>query len=238
MNNIIKKAFIFAAGRGERMGELTKHLPKPLLTVANKPLIVYTIERLRDAGIEEIIVNLAYHGDKIEQALGNGSEFGVVIEYSYEPYPLETGGALWKARDLIGDETVLVTNADVWTDYPFRALQQTNLLTGDVAHLIMVPNPPQHQQGDFLLTDKNRLELTEHAMPRGRVAGVAATYSGFGLFSPQLIGDYPHCREKFPLREVFEFFIQQNKISAELYVGQWQDIGTPQRLAALNKKFS
>lgn len=234
---MIKKAFVFAAGRGERMGSLTVDTPKPLLKVANKPLIIYAIERLREAGIEEFLINLAYHGEKIERELGNGEKFDIKISYSYEPYPLETGGALYQARSFFAAEPVLMINSDVWTDYPFATLLQKPL-SDDVAHLVMVPNPPQHLSGDFLLTPKNRLELARRDSLENDELGAPVTYSGFGVLSAALIGDYPNCREKFPLREVFDFFIQRDKISAELYSDEWQDIGTPERLAALNQKFS
>ena len=228
----IKTAMVFAAGRGVRMGELTEKTPKPLLTVAGKPLIEYTIERLKDADITNLIINVAYLGEQIQTHLGDGKNFGVSITYSVEPYPLETGGGLLRALPLIGDTPLLIVNADVWTDYPFDALARKSLATGDLAHLVMVPNPNHNKTGDFLLTEKNRLELTEHD-----VKGVAATYSGIALLDPALIKTYPDPYEKLRLPEVYKYFIRRNKISAELYVGEWLDIGTPERLAGLKQNF-
>lgn len=233
MNKVqIKKAMVFAAGRGARMGELTQHTPKPLLTVANKPLIDYTIQRLKDAGVDNLIINIAYLGEQIQSYLGNGESHGVTITYSVEPYPLETGGALLRALPLLGDEPLLVVNADVWTDYPFHALARQRLAAGDLARLVMVPNPAHNKTGDYRLTDKNRLELADQD-----VEGVSVTYSGIALLDPALITTYPDPCEKLHLPAVYDYFIQRNKISAELYVGEWLDIGTPERLASLNKNY-
>ncbi|HQY22277.1 MAG TPA: sugar phosphate nucleotidyltransferase, partial [Gammaproteobacteria bacterium] len=116
------RAMILAAGRGKRMGTLTDHTPKPLLSIKSKPLIVYQIEALRDAGVEAFVINLGYLGHKIEAALGNGARFGVRIQYSLEDPVLETGGGVVKALPLLGRDPFIVVSSDIYTDFPYKQL--------------------------------------------------------------------------------------------------------------------
>lgn len=217
------KAMILAAGRGERMRPLTDVLPKPLLTVSGKPLIVYHIEKLAAAGISDIIINIAYLGEKIRQALGDGSRWGVQLHYSQEPEPLETGGALLHALSLLGDEPFILVNGDVWTDFDFSILIQHALT--DHACLVLVNNPEHNHTGDFSL-DQQRV------IAKG-LSSATYTFSGIALVDPQLIIEYPEKRTIFPLREAFTYAIAQNKLAAVTYQGQWCDVGTPERLRSL-----
>ena len=146
------KAMILAAGKGERMRPLTDQIPKPLLEVAGKPLIVWHIEKLAKAHFKEVVINHAYLGEMIESYLGNGSKWGLKIHYSREGSPLETAGGIKKALTFLGDEPFLVVNADIFTDLDYIVLKNMNL-DKFKGHLIMVKNPPHHMQGDFVLKD-------------------------------------------------------------------------------------
>jgi MurNAc alpha-1-phosphate uridylyltransferase len=213
------KAMILAAGRGERLRPLTDNTPKPLLTVQGKPLIAHHLERLRDAGITQIIVNTSWLGEKIHAALGDGSRWGVHVSFSYEgPEPLETGGGILKAMPLLGRETFLVVNGDIFTDFPFENLKH-KLKHGDLAHLVMVSNPSDHLGGDFHLSPLGRL----------RLAGEPKfTYSGIGVYRPEFFHD---CRAgKFPLLPWLQNAMQAERLSGELYLGRWHDVGTDPKL--------
>jgi len=214
---------ILAAGRGIRMRPLTDHTPKPLLEAGGKPLIVHQIERLRAAGIEQIVVNLAWQADAIEAALGDGSSQGVELHYSREPAgALETAGGIRHALHLLGDQPFLVVNADIYCDFPLTHLN--TLADGDSAHLVLVSNPPHHPEGDFSLED-GRVHL------RG---ASRQTYSGIGVFDPQLFaGLEPGIR---PLRPVLEQAIAGRRVSGQVHTGTWLDVGTPDRLAELDRR--
>ncbi len=216
---------LLAAGLGKRMRPLTDTLPKPLLPVAGKPLLVYHIERLAALGVRELVINTAYLAEKVEQALGNGSAFGVTIEYSREPEPLETGGALLQALPLLGEAPFLLINGDVWTDYPFARLLDTDLPADSLGRLVLVSNPGHNRQGDFSLHRQRLLHATE--LDQGY------TYSGIGLLRPELVGGYSERRQTFPLREAFAEAIAQDRLQGEIYDGAWWDVGTPERLQAL-----
>lgn len=216
------KAMILAAGRGERLRPLTDTTPKPLLKVAGYSLIEYHLMALQKAGIQDIVINLSWLGDQIESQLADGSQYGVNIQYSYETaQALETGGGIFKALDLLADDTFIVTNADIWTDFPYQQLPTT--LTG-LAHLVMVDNPPQHPQGDFSLaeglvndSDQNR-----------------KTFSGIGVYSADL---FRGIRDKiFPLAPLLKNAMQTRQVTGEHYQGQWFDIGTADRLQQLDEK--
>lgn len=224
------KALIFAAGRGERMAELTREIPKPLLEVAGHPLIYYSVGHLAAAGITELVVNLAYLGEQIKEYLGNGSRFGVGIRYSEEPYPLETGGAISRALPLLGDDPFLVVNADVWTDFPFQHLLDYQFGADELGHLVMIPNPVHVPEGDFYLNESSLLQSEKGSNSQPRL-----TYSGIGLLHPKLVAEYPGRREKFPLGEVFRRAIAKGQLSGEVFAGQWRDIGTPERLLELQQ---
>lgn len=224
------KAMILAAGLGKRMRPLTDALPKPLLAVGGKPLLVHHLERLQQLGVTEFVINTAYLGEKIEAALGDGSAYGVSIEYSREQEPLETGGGLLHALPLLGDEPFLLVNGDIWTDYPFGQLLALRLAEDQLGHLVLVPNPRHHQQGDFALHDGRLLHNTE--LDQG------FTFSGISLLRPQLIGEYSERRQTFPLREALAEGIAQSRLGGEVYAGAWWDIGTPERLRELDELLS
>lgn len=218
---------ILAAGLGKRMRPLTDTLPKPLLAVADKPLIVYHLERLQSLGVREVVINVAYLGDKIEQALGDGSAWGMRFDYSREGEPLETGGAILQALELLGCEPFLLINGDVWTDYPFERLMDTPLDEGSLGRLVLVPNPNHNAAGDFVLHDSRLLHNT--SIDEGY------TYSGVALLTPALVGSYSERRQMFPLREAFAEAIAHDQLAGEIYLGQWWDIGTPERLQELDQ---
>lgn len=218
------KAMILAAGLGKRMRPLTDNMPKPLLPVAGKPLIIYHIEALVAAGITDIVINHAYLGEQIVQALGNGERFGATIVYSAESEPLETGGGIAKALPLLGDQPFILCNGDVWTDYPLQQLldQPVNL-----AHLVMIENPDHNPQGDFLLQDNGTLALGDSE--KGR----PLTYSGISVLHPDLFRDCP--KGAFPLLPPLQTAIAAGAVTAECYGGRWTDVGTPERLHQLEQ---
>lgn len=212
---------ILAAGRGERMRPLTDTTPKPLLEVGGKMLIEYHLEKLKAAGITEVIINHAWLGNKIEQALGNGSRYGLDIRYSAETEALETAGGILKALPLLGDDPFLVINGDVYCDYALSNLPTT--LSG-LAHLVLVDNPKQHPEGDFILSDSGSVSSNgENKL----------TFSGIGLYHSDLFHGYQE--GKLALAPVLRKVMEQNQVTGEHYSGIWHDIGTPERLIALNK---
>lgn len=219
---------ILAAGEGRRMRPLTLTTPKPLLTVGNKTLIEHHIHRLRNAGIVDILVNTAYLGDMIHASLGDGADLGVNIVYSKEPAPLETGGALNRALSQLGTSPFILINGDVWCDYPLAQLA-AHRLNDALAHLVLVDNPLYHPKGDFILPSAPGL-ITGFA---GAPEEGGLTFSGVSLINPRLIIDFPHKRDHFPLREVFQWAISLHALTAEFYSGDWCDVGTPERLTSL-----
>lgn len=221
-----RKAMILAAGLGQRMRPLTDNLPKPMLSAGGKPLLQYHLEALAKIGVSHVIINLAYLGDKIRAFVGTGERFGLNVSFSEEPEPLETAGALLHALPLLGDEPFIVLNGDVWTDYPLATLSDYSLQDDEDAHLVLVANPVFHPAGDFSPNLHGRLE-TNPDLPK-------FTFSGVSLIHPRLIASYPQQRNKFPLGEVLRYGLTQNRISAEIYTGNWSDVGTPERLAQLD----
>ena len=216
------KAMILAAGRGERMRPLTDHTPKPLLKVGGKPLIVWHIERLAAAGFKDVVINHAHLGEQIENALGYGSQWGVHIQYSPEKIALETAGGIANAMPLLGDAPFLVVNGDVFADIDFGALK---LVSPDVAHLVMVDNPPQHAAGDFALS--------------GGKLGVDGieklTFSGVGVYQPKLFAGITR-GEPAKLAPLLKAAMAQGLVSGSHHQGTWHDIGTPERLQALDSQ--
>ena len=210
-------AMILSAGRGERLRPLTDTTPKALLEVAGEPLIVRHLQALREAGVEDVVVNLSHLGEQIQEALGEGKEFGVRILYSPEPIPpLETGGGIHRALSLLGSDPFWVVNADVCTDYQFAT---PSLADGDDAHLVLVDNPTHHPEGDFHLEDDRVREQS----------GVRLTFSGIGLYRPRL---FEACAPgRFPLAPLLQTAIRNDRASGEHYRGLWADIGTAERLA-------
>lgn len=216
------KAMILAAGRGERMRPLTDGTAKPLLAVAGKPLIQHHIEALAAAGIRDIVINLAWQGAMLRAALGDGSRFGVNIAYSDEgDAALETGGGICNALPLLGEAPFLVLSGDIWTDYPL-ARAALSLGAGDVAHFVVVPNPDFHSRGDFGLRDGRMTD-----------AGERYTYANIGVFSPEF---FAGCKPvRFALAPLMYEWIGRQRVSGELYVGRWHNIGTPAQLAELDR---
>ena len=211
---------ILAAGRGERMRPLTDNTPKPLLEVAGKMLIEYHLEKLKSAQVSDVIINHAWLGEKIEQALGDGSRYGLNIHYSAEPEALETAGGILNALPLLGDNAFIVINGDIFCDYDISLLPAS--LKG-LAHLVLVNNPPHNPDGDFVLTPS---AAVEHSGENKK------TFSGIGVYHPDLFKDYP--KGKLALAPVLRKAMEQHKVSGELYQGSWHDIGTPERLTELD----
>ena len=220
------RAMILAAGRGERMRPLTDHCPKPLLPAADKPLIVYHLERLAAAGFKEIVINHAHLGEQLVAALGNGAQWGLSITWSPEPVgALETAGGICQALphlDTGNDAPFLVINGDIYCDWPIHQLQMND---DDLAHLVLVSNPPQHPTGDFVLQD-HRVSDKTGAIP-------ALTFAGIGFYRPSLfknlvIGDAAK------LAPLLRTAMTEHRVSGEHHQGRWEDVGTPDRLAALD----
>lgn len=214
------KAMILAAGRGERMRPLTDATPKPLLRIGGQTLIEHHIHALSQGGITELVINHAHLGEQIVKALGDGDAYGVSIQYSPEPgAALETGGGVYNALPLLGDAPFIVVNADIWTDYRFDGLPQA---PAGLAHLVMVDNPEHHPGGDFSLSNG---QLSQQG-PR------MLTFSGIGVYRPALFAD---CTPgAFPLGPLLRAAMDREEVSGEQYTGRWFDIGTPERLAAVN----
>jgi MurNAc alpha-1-phosphate uridylyltransferase len=214
---------ILAAGRGERMRPLTLVRPKPLLEAGGAPLIVHHLRALAAAGFEDVVVNLSWLGDQIRTALGDGSRFGVRLHYSDEgPEPLETGGGIFRALPLLGAGPFLVLNGDVWTDIDWSAMRERPA-PGDLAHLLLVPNPVHNLPGDFVLE-------------RGRIveqSGERYTFSGIGVYRAAL---FDGCSDGiFKLAPLLRTAARAGRVSGELHTGAWLDIGTPERLAQLDE---
>ena len=225
--------FLLAAGRGERMRPLTDNLPKPLLTIQNKSLLAWHLESLAKAGIQNVVINHAWLGQKIETALGNGHQFGLNIQYSPEGTALETAGGICKALPiLLPDDYFLVMNGDVFCpQLPIKELLGiTSLLRHNIqkplAHLLMVPNPVQHPEGDFYLNG-SQIADTES------LEAEKLTFSGIGIYHKDLFKDIK-IGESAKLAPLLRDAMKQNKVSGEKYSGPWHDVGTPQRLQELN----
>lgn len=220
------KTMILAAGRGERMRPLTDHTPKPLLQVGGKPLIVWHIERLARAGFRELVINHAHLGHQIEQALDNGERWGVRIAYSDEGVALETAGGIATALPLLGDQPFLVVNGDVYAEYDFGQLRNQPM-EGVAAHLVLVDNPSQHPEGDFCLAGGKLVEQ----------GGERFTFSGIGVYRPEFFASVvPGSKAK--LAPLLYAAIANGQATAEHYSGVWVDVGTPERLQALDRTLS
>jgi MurNAc alpha-1-phosphate uridylyltransferase len=217
---------VLAAGRGERMRPLTDAQPKPLLRVGGKRLIEYHLEGLAAGGFRDVVINTAWLGDLIPEALGGGERYGLSITYSHErPEALETGGGIFQALPLLGSHPFLLVNGDVWTDMDFGALRREPP-SGSLAHLVLVPNPPQHARGDFRLEQG---QVREGEGPRH-------TYSGIGIYRPEF---FAGCQPgKFPLLPLLRRAITQGALTGEIHDGRWFDIGTTERLAALDAELN
>jgi len=214
------KAMILAAGRGERMRPLTDRLPKPLLEAGGYRLIEYHLASVLKHGITDVVINLSWLGEKIREAIGDGSRHGLSIRYSEEgPEPLGTGGGIFAALPLLGDEPFLVVNGDVWCDLAFNGLSRP---AGSLAHLVLVENPAHHPEGDY------GLDAGGHLLPlRSRL-----TYAGISVLDPRLfVGCTPGI---FPLKPLLDDAMRAGKLTGQRHHGAWTDVGTPARLAGLD----
>lgn len=217
------KAMILAAGRGERMRPLTDETPKPLLQVNGRPLIEHHIEALVRGDIGDIVINLSWLGEQIRDQIGDGAKYGINITYSDEgPEALETGGGIFRALTLLGDEPFWLVNGDVFCAYDYHL---RGLADGMLGHLVMVPNPAHNPTGDFSL-------VNERVTPRAKQT---LTYSGIAVLHPDLFAGASD--GKFPLAPLFEGAIERGLLSGELFRGCWADVGTPERLAELGSSF-
>ncbi|HEU0225481.1 MAG TPA: nucleotidyltransferase family protein [Steroidobacteraceae bacterium] len=211
---------ILAAGRGERMRPLTLARPKPLLEAGGYRLIDYHLAALSKIGVTEVVVNLSWLGAQIREALGDGRRSGVAVRYSDEgPAPLGTGGGLFRALPNFGDEPFLVVNGDVWSDFDFAMLRRP---AGSLAHLVLVENPPHHPGGDYSLDGNGNVRSLPNRL----------TYAGISVLDPQL---FAGCTAgEFPLKPLLDRALQAGRLSGQRHPGAWTDVGTPERLAALD----
>ncbi|MDM1340401.1 N-acetylmuramate alpha-1-phosphate uridylyltransferase MurU [Acinetobacter pseudolwoffii] len=219
------KAMILAAGLGNRMRPLTLHTPKPLLEVGGKPLIVWHIEKLAAIGVTEIVINTAWLGEKLAQALGNGSQFGVKILWSHEGEGLETAGGIIHALPLLGNQPFILLNGDVWTTMDFAPLLDVDL-NDNLAHLVLVENPQQHPEGDFTLAEGKAYTFDQ------QVEGENLTFSGVSVISPKMFEGLEV--GKRPLAPLLKAAMLNHQVVASKLVGIWVDVGTPERLTALD----
>ena len=214
------KAMVLCAGRGERLRPLTDRTPKPLLKVRGKPLVQWHLEALARAGVSEVVINLSWLGEQIRSTLGSGSRFSLKIQYSVEPpTALETGGGIFQALPLLGDAPFIVINGDVFTDFDLTTLK---IDPAALAHLVLVPNPEHHADGDFALRGA---EIVTTGAQR-------FTYVGIGLFRPEL---FARCQPgRFALLPLFQAAIAARRLQGECFMGSWTDVGTVARLESLN----
>ncbi|WP_422910386.1 N-acetylmuramate alpha-1-phosphate uridylyltransferase MurU [Pseudomonas sp. MAC6] len=216
------KAMILAAGKGERLRPLTLHTPKPLVRAAGVPLIEYHVRALAAAGFTELVINHAWLGQQIEDYLGDGARFGVRIAYSAEGEPLETGGGIFQALPLLGDQPFVLVNGDIFTDYPFAQLRRP--LSG-LAHLVLVANPTHHAGGDFCLQGG---QVSDAQAGEGNL-----TYSGLAVLSPALFAE---CQPgAFKLAPLLRQAMAAGQVSGEQFAGCWVDVGTHERLAEVER---
>jgi MurNAc alpha-1-phosphate uridylyltransferase len=227
------KALIFAAGKGERMRPLTERTPKPLLIAGGKPLIVWHLEKLAAIGVTDVVINTSWLAEQFPTTLGDGSDWGVRLHYSYEgAEPLETGGGMLHALPMLGDEPFPAINGDIWTDYDFAKLPRE---PAGLAHLVMVANPDHNARGDFCLGDDGTMSSD---------GDTKLTFAGIGVYRPNMfadwrdvIGDASSADEsppRFKLAPLLRAAMACNQVGGELLQGAWTDVGTPERLAELD----
>lgn len=228
------KALIFAAGLGERMRPLTLHTPKPLLSVAGKPLIVWHLERLAALGIHDVVINTAWLAEQFPAALGDGSQWGLRLHFMHEgDTPLETGGGILNALPVLGDDPFLVVNGDIWTDFDFATLPRE---PASQAHLVLVDNPAQHPNGDY--------RLDAHGVLHHDREGPCLTYAGIGVYRPSIVADWravigeapgsERVPPKFSVVPLQKHFMAQGLMTGQHHRGRWTDVGTVDRLRALD----
>ncbi len=216
------KAMILAAGRGARMQPLTDITPKPLLTVAGRPLIVYHLLALAKAGIADVVINTWYLGEQIIELIGSGARFGLNISYSMEDPLLDTGGGIAKALILLGKDPFIVLSADIFTDFPLHTLPKTPI---GLAHLVLVDNPSYKPSGDFSL-NKGQVSLLDTTNN--------LTYANIGIYRPEFFVAAP--KGPFPLANLLRHHVADNLVTGQYYSGVWHNIGTPLELELVNKQ--
>lgn len=217
------RAIILAAGRGERMRPITDKTPKPLIPVNGKPLIEYHLEKLAAAGVTTVVINHAWLGQQIVDALGDGCRWQLTIRYSAEQAgALETAGGIAKALPLLGEQPFWVINGDIWTDFDFSLLPK-RLAENTLADIMLTDNPKHHPQGDFSLS-QGRV---------GECGAVKHTYTGIGLYSPELFSRL--ALKPTPLGPLLRQAIVKEQVCGQLLRAQWTDVGTPERLATLEQ---
>jgi N-acetyl-alpha-D-muramate 1-phosphate uridylyltransferase len=217
------KAMLLAAGRGERLRPLTDEVPKALVEAGGKPLIGWHLERLARAGFREAVINVSHLGERIVERLGDGSRYGLRLGYPRERERLETAGGIAKALPLLGQDPFLLVNADVYCECDFSRLMKLQL--GErLAHLVLVPNPAHKAKGDFSLRDG----------VVGEAPSPSYTYAGVAVMKPALVAPIKP-GDKAPLAPLLYEAARRGLLAGELYEGQWQDVGTVERLAELEK---
>lgn len=222
------KAMILAAGRGERMRPLTDTIPKPLVEINGKALIEYHLEALRRANIKEVVINVSYFPEQFQARLGHGERYGLKIYYALEPLnnPLETGGGIFNALPYLGHEPFLVLSADLWTNFSFNSLPKLN---NQLAHIILVDNPPHHPEGDFYLKG-GQVYLEDHDK---FIARAKLNFAGIAVLDPIL---FQHCQPgKFSYIPLLKTAIAENLVTGEHFQGQWINVGTLAQLHDIQK---
>ncbi len=215
------KAMILAAGKGTRMQPLTKAIPKPLVEIHGKPLIVYHLEALATADITDVIINVSEYSKKIMPTLDDGSDYGINIHYSIEETLLDTGGGIVNALPILGDAPFIIINGDVWTDYP---MQQLKRQPEKLAHIVMVDNPAHRPQGDFYLHDNHVTSTGENKL----------TYAGIGIYTPEF---FAGCvKEKFSLGPLLHEQVAKQQVTGEYYQDIWQVVDSPAQVQELNQE--
>ena len=212
------------------MRPLTHETPKPLLKVGGVPLLEHHLLGLRDAGVSDVVVNASYLGDQIAAFCGDGGRWGLRIRVSREAAPLETAGGIIEALPLLGERPFLVVNGDVYCDYLFKRLINKPIESGQ-GHLVLVDNPAHHPEGDFRLVDGRVLQPEDTVNSDGRSKNTL-TFSGIALYAADFFAGYE--RGKRALKPLLDEAILQGRLSGEPFGGVWSDVGTPERLAALN----
>ena len=222
------KTMLLAAGKGERMRPLTLNTPKPLLRAGGKPLIQHQIEKLAASGYTDLVINHAWLGEQLEAAFGNGSELGVTIQWSREGEPLETAGGIVHAMPFLEpEESFLCVNTDIWTDLIYADLPSVDGETL-LAWLVLVPNPAHHPEGDFVL-ESDLVRLPEEGEQ-------AFTYSGIAVYHPSLFKNVTTGKQS--VVPLLKAAMEQGKVGGQCHDGHWFDIGTPERLEALDRLLS
>ena len=218
------KAMILAAGRGERMGNITQNCPEPLLRVKGRCLIDWHLIKLSEAGFKDIVINVAYLSKEIIEFVGDGSKWGLNISISEEEHALETAGGIKKAMKYLGDEAFAVINADIFSDYNYENLKARSLQNNIMGHLVLVNNPEHNLKGDFGIMDNGILTMNFER---------SLTFSGIAIYDPKFFSELAE-GNKIKLAPILEIAINKKCIQGELFEGLWSDVGTPERLNMIN----